>query len=96
MNPELEQLRELESLIADRLYIQIEKWNLSLGNAGLAEALAIECQVNLKDGPTLAAQKALEAVQVEFGSGKSQVSLSRLISSAQIFDLEEILAPYCR
>ena len=96
MNPELEQLRELETLIADRLYIQIEKWNLSLGNAGLAEALAIECQVNLKDGPTLAAQKALESVQVEFGSGKSKLSLSRLISSAQIFDLEEILTPYCR
>ena len=96
MNPELEQLRELESLIADRLYIQIEKWNLSLGNAGLAEALAIECQVNLKDGPTLAAQKALEAVQVEFGGGKSRLPLSRLISSSQIFDLEEILEPYCR
>ena len=68
MNPELEQLRELESLIADRLYIQIEKWNLYLGNAGLAEALAVECQVNLKDGPTLAARKALEAVQVQLAS----------------------------
>ena len=96
MTADLEQLREIEALIADRLYIQIEKWNLYLGNAGLAEALAIECQINLKDGATLAAQKALEAVQVEFGSGKSQLSLSRLISSAQIFDLEEILAPYCR
>ncbi len=96
MTTDLEQVRELESLIADRLYIQVEKWNLCLGNAGLAEALAIACQVHLKDGPTVAAQKALESVQVEFGGGKIQIPLSRLISSSQVFDLEEILDPYCR
>ncbi len=96
MTTDLEQLREMEALIADRLYIKIEKWNLSLGNAGLAQSLAIECQVNLKDGPTLAAQKALETVQVKFGGGKSQLPLSRLISSAQVFELEEILDTYCR
>ncbi len=96
MNNELAQLRELEALIADRLYIQIEKWNLYLGDAGLAEALAMECQVNLKDGPKLASKKALEAVHVEFGGGRIQLPLSRLISSPQVFDLEEILDPYCR
>ncbi len=96
MTADLEQLREIEALIADRLYIQIEKWNLYLGNAGLAEALAVECQVNLKDGPTLAARKALEGVQVQFGGGKSKMPLSRLISSTLVFELQEILDPYCR
>ena len=96
MNTDPSQLRDLELLIADRLYIQIESWNLYLGNAGLAQALAIECFVNIHEGAKAAAKKALDAVQVELGGGNIKLPLSRLISSSQIFELEEILGPYCR
>ncbi len=90
------QLRELELLIADQIYIQIENWRLYLGNAGLSEALAIECQVNINNGASLAAKRALDVVQVELGGGKTKLPLSKLISSSQIFELEELLVPYCR
>ena len=90
------QLRELELSIADRISIQIEKWNLYLGDAGLAEALAIECQANINDGANIAARKALEGVEVNFGGGKLILPLSKLVSSGQVFELQEILETYCR
>ncbi|KGG13104.1 MULTISPECIES: DUF3181 family protein [Prochlorococcus] len=96
MNLDLDQFRELESSISDRIYIQVEKWHLYLGDAGLAESLAIECKANLHQGASIAARKALEAVQVRMGGGKVKFPLARLVSSGQIFDLEEILDPYCR
>ncbi len=89
------QLRELELSISDRIYIKIEKWNLYLGDAGLSEALAIECQAHVNDGASIAARKALESVEVQLGDGITKLPLSRLISSGQIFELEEILNPYC-
>ncbi|WP_320663316.1 DUF3181 family protein [Prochlorococcus sp. MIT 1223] len=88
-------LREIEVLIADRIYIRVANWNLYLGDAGLAKALAIECSVNLGEGPEIAARKALEGVQVNLGSGNTKLPLGRLIPPGQIFDLEEILGPYC-
>ncbi len=90
------QIRDLEVSIADRIYLQVGKWNLYLGDAGLAKELAIECQAHLEQGGDIAARKALEAVQVELGGGSSRLPLARLIPPSQIFDLEEILAPYSR
>ena len=90
------QINELAISIADRLFIQVEKWNLYLGDAGLAKDLAIECQANFEQGANVAAKKGLEAIQVKLGGGATCLPLSRLIPSNQLFDLEEILEPYCR
>jgi len=89
-------LKELEISISDRIYIKIESWNLYLGDAGLAKNLAIECKAYLDQGPDIAARKALESVSVQLGGGNTRLPLARLIPSGQIFDLEEILGPYCR
>ena len=93
---DLSQIRELEVSIADRLFIQVGKWNLYLGDAGIAKDLAIECLVNFDQGANVAARKALEAIQVKLGGGNTQLPLSSLIPPNQLFDLEEILEPYCR
>ena len=90
------QINELAISIADRLFIQVEKWNPYLGDAGLAKDLAIECQANFEQGANVAAKKGLEAIQVKLGGGSTCLPLSRLIPSNQLFDLEEILEPYCR
>ena len=89
------QVRELEISIADRIYLQVQKWNLYLGDAGLSKDLAIECQANLEKGSSEAAKKAFESVIVRLGDGKTEIPLSKLISSGQVFELEEILEPYC-
>ena len=90
------QINELAVSIADRLFIQVGNWNLYLGDAGLAKDLAIECQASFEQGANVAAKKGLEAIQVKLGGGTTRLSLSRLIPSNQLFDLEEILEPYCR
>tara|TARA_B100000965_G_scaffold281134_1_gene239048 strand:+ start:191 stop:487 length:297 start_codon:yes stop_codon:yes gene_type:complete len=90
------QIDELAVSIADRLFIKVGNWNLYLGDAGLAKDLAIECQANFEEGANVAAKKALEAIQVKLGGGSTCLPLSRLIPSNQLFDLEEILEPYCR
>ena len=90
------QLNELAVSIADRLFIQVGNWNLYLGDAGLAKDLAIECQANFEQGANFAAKKGLESIQVKLGGGATSLPLSRLIPSNQLFDLEEILEPYCR
>ena len=96
MSLTLEELQELKSLISDRLYLQVAKWNLSLGDAGLAEALAIECNAHLEKGASEAARKALENVQVPLAGGKTQLPLAQLIPKSQFFDLEEMLEGFCR
>ena len=88
------ELHELEISISERIYIQIEKWHLYLGDAGLAEALALECQANLDEGVALAARKGLESVSVQLGGGSFRLPLARLIPTSLIFDLEEILSSY--
>ena len=90
------QINELAISIADRLFIQVGNWNLYLGDAGLAQDLAIECQARFAEGADVAAKKGLEAIQVKLGGGTTRLPLSRLIPSNQLFDLEEILEPYCR
>ena len=90
------QINELAVSIADRIFIQVGNWNLYLGDAGLAKDLAIECQAYFEQGAAVAAIKGLEAIQVKLGGGKTTLPLSKLIPPNQLFDLEEILEPYCR
>ena len=89
------QLRELQLALADRLYIQVASWNLYLGDAGLAEALAIECSVRFSEGAREAARKGLDSVVVPLGGGRVSLSLGQLMPKAQLEDLEEILDLYC-
>ena len=90
------EIKELENAIADRIYIQVGNWHLYLGDAGLAQSLAIECNAFIEQGANIAARKALESVQVSLGGGNVRLPLARLIPSSQVFDLEEILEPYSR
>ena len=56
-------LQELKASIAERLFIQVASWHLYLGDAGLAETLAIECAAHLDKGASVAARNAVESVQ---------------------------------
>ncbi len=94
MSRELDKLHELEVIISDRIYLQIQNWNLSLGDAGLSKALAIECQANINEGVSIAVRKACEAVEVNLGGGKNKIPLYSLIPQGQISDLEDILDKY--
>ena len=89
-------LKDLEVALADRLYVQVAGWHLYLGDAGLAQNLAIECAARLDQGVAVCARQALEAVQVPIGGGSTRLPLARLIPTAQLRDLEEVLAPFCR
>lgn len=89
-------LKDLEVALADRLYLQIAGWHLYLGDAGLAQALAIECAARLEAGTAVAARQALEAVQVPIGGGATRLPLARLVPAGQLRDLEEVLEPFCR
>jgi hypothetical protein len=89
-------LRGLTTSLSDRLYLQIANWHLYLGDAGLAEALAIECSARLDQGAAVAARQALEAVQVPLAGGSTRLPLARLIPAVQLRDLEEILEEHCR
>ena len=96
MSLNLDELQELKMLIADRLYLQVAKWNLNLGDAGLAEALAIECNANIDKGEKEAARKALENVLVPLAGGTTKVPLAQLMPKSQFHELEEILEAFCR
>jgi hypothetical protein len=89
-------LRDLEVALADRLYLQIAGWHLYLGDAGLAQPLAIECAARLDQGSGVCARQALEAVQVPIGGGSTRLPLARLVPAGQLRDLEEVLEPFCR
>ena len=85
------QISDLENIISEKIFIKIEKWNLYLGDAGLARNLAIECISNLNEGSQQAAKLSLSAIKVKIGDGKETIPLSSLVTSSQIFDLGEIL-----
>jgi len=87
-------LDALTRAIADRLYVQVANWNLYLGDAGLANQLAIECAARLDQGASVSARQALEAVQVPIGGGVTRLPLARLVPPGQLRDLEDVLAPY--
>ena len=90
MNSQM-QISDLENIISEKIFIKIEKWNLYLGDAGLARNLALECISNLDKGSQQAAKLGLEAIKVKIGDGNQTILLSKLITPSQICDLEEIL-----
>ena len=90
MNSQM-QISDLENIISEKIFIKIEKWNLYLGDAGLARDLALECIGNLDKGSQQAAKLGLEAIKVKIGDGNQTILLSKFITASQICDLEEIL-----
>ena len=84
-------ISDLENIISDKVFIKIEKWNLYLGDAGLARNLAIECISNKDQDPLEAAKISLKTVNVKIGDGVHSIPLINLITNSQILELEEIL-----
>ena len=87
----LTQISDLESVISEKIFIRIEKWNLYLGDAGLARILAIECISNFDKSTQDAAKLSLNAINVKIGDGYETISLSKLVTGSQIYELEEII-----
>ena len=84
-------ISDLENIISEKVFIKIEKWNLYLGDAGLARHLAIECISNKDQAPLEAAKLSLKAINVKVGDGVNSIPLINLITTPQIIELEEIL-----
>ena len=87
-------ISELENIISEQVFIKIEKWNLYLGDAGIARNLAIECISNKDQGPLEATQISLKAINVKVGDGVNSIPLIDLITTSQILELEEILESF--
>jgi len=87
-------ISDLENIISEKVFIKIEKWNLYLGDAGLARQLAIECISNKDQGPLEATKISLKAINVKVGDGVKSIPLINLITTSQIFELEEILGSF--
>ena len=85
------QISDLENVISEKIFIKIEKWNLYLGDAGLARNLAIECISNKDKGPLEAVKISLNKINVKVGDGVNSIPLVNLITNSQILELEEIL-----
>ena len=85
------QISDLENIISEKFFIKIEKWNLYLGDAGLARKLAIECISNKDQCPLEAAKISLKAINVKVGDGVNSIPLINLITNSQILELEETL-----
>ena len=77
-------ISDLENIISEKVFIKIEKWNLYLGDAGLARHLAIECISNMEQVPLEAAKISLKAINVKVGDGVNSVPLINLITTSQI------------
>ena len=87
-------ISDLENILSEKVFIKIEKWNLYLGDAGLARNLAIECISNKDQGPLEAAKLRLKAINVKVGDGVNSIPLINLITTSQILELEEILESF--
>ena len=87
-------ISDLENIISEKVFIKIEKWNLYLGDAGLARNLAIECISNKDKAPLEAAKFSLKAINVKVGDGVNSIPLINLITNSQILELEEILESF--
>ena len=94
MNSNNNSISDLENLIAEKICLKIEKWNLYLGDAGLARKLAIECLSNTSKGIKNAVEISLESVQVSIGDGSIKIALSRFIIASQKQDLEILLEDF--
>ena len=88
------QISDLENIISEKVFIKIEKWNLYLGDAGLARTLAIECISNKNQGPLEAAKISLKSINVKVGDGINSIPLINLVTNSQILELEEILESF--
>ena len=87
-------ISDLENIISEKVFIKIEKWNLYLGDAGLARQLAIECISNIDQGSLEATKISLESINVKIGDGVNSIPLINLITTSQILELEEILESF--
>jgi len=87
-------ISDLENIISEKVFIKIEKWNLYLGDAGLARRLAIELISNKDQGPLEAAKISLKVINVKVGDGVNSIPLIHLITTPQILELEEILESF--
>ena len=87
-------ISDLENLIADKICLKIEKWNLYLGDAGLARKLAIECLSHISKGTKNSVELALDSVQVSIGDGVENLTLSKFIIASQKKDLENLLEDF--
>ena len=94
MNSNNNSISDLENLIAEKICLKIEKWNLYLGDAGLARKLAIECLSNTSKGIKNAVEIALESIQVSIGNGSETIALSKFIITSQKQDLENLLEDF--
>ena len=88
------QISDLENIISEKVFIKIEKWNLYLGDAGLARNLAIECISNRDHGPLEAVKISLPSINVKVGDGVKSIPLINLITTSQILELEDILESF--
>ena len=87
-------ISDLENVISEKVFIKIEKWNLYLGDAGLARHLAIECIINKDQGPLEAAKLGLKAMNVKVGDGVKSIPLINLTTSSQMLELGEVLETF--
>ena len=87
-------ISDLENIISEKVFIKIEKWNLYLGDAGLARPLAIECISNKDLGSSEVAKISLNAINVKVGDGVNSIPLINLVTNSQIIELEEILESF--
>ena len=87
-------ISDLENIISEKIFIKIEKWNLYLGDDGIARDLAIECISNKNQGPFKAAKISLKAINVKVGDGVKTIPLINLVTYSQILQLEEILESF--
>ena len=94
MNSNNSSISDLENLIAERICLKIVKWNLYLGDAGLARQLAIECLSNISKGIKYAIDISLESVQVSIGDGSEKIALSKFITISQKRELENLLEDF--
>ena len=94
MNLKDNSISDLENLIAETICLKIEKWNLYLGDAGLARQLAIECLSNISKGTENAVSIALDSVKVSIGEGSEELTLSKFIINSQKKDLKNLLEDF--
>ena len=87
-------ISDLENIIAEKIFIKIEKWTLYLGDAGLARNLALECISNKDKDPLESAKLSLKSIYVKIGDGVENISLFNCITTPQIFELEQILEDF--
>tara|TARA_Y100001933_G_scaffold230260_1_gene247210 strand:+ start:137 stop:424 length:288 start_codon:yes stop_codon:yes gene_type:complete len=94
MNSNNTTISDLENLIAETICLKIERWNLYLGDAGLARQVAIECLSNISKGTKYSVELALDSVQVSIGDGSENLTLSKFIIASQKKDLENLLEDF--